>query len=256
MELRNTVGILQPGYIPWLGFFEQMSRCDTFVFLDDVKYTERDWRNRNRIKTPDGVLWLTVPVVTKGLDGQKINEARIEKSKKWQLKHLKTIETFYRKANHFEVYFEELKHFFKRDYEFLCPFVVDLTFWITEKLGLDRKTVMSSELNVGCESKQDRLVNILKALDSNHFYEGKMGKGYIDTGLFVANGITVEFQDYDHPFYNQLWQEKLGYVSHLSILDLLFNHGPESLNILTGKISIRNENGTSVRHADEFRCSG
>ena len=253
MCVRNRAAILQPGYIPWLGFFEQMYRCETFVFLNDVKYTEHDWRNRNRIKTSAGVLWLTVPVVTKGLEGQKINEARIDNTQKWQMKHIKTFETYYGRAGYFNMYFEDLKYFFTQNYTHLCPLVVDIALWINEKLGLRRRTLFSSDLGVKYDLKQDRLVYLLQSLGSNSFYEGQSGKNYIDSGLFARNGIAVEFQDYEHPFYNQLWSKEIGYVSHLSTMDLLFNHGPESLGILTGETIIRNDNGISVHHADEFR---
>jgi len=252
MDIRNKAAILQAGYIPWLGFFEQMYRCDIFVFLDDVKYTKLDWRNRNRIKSPTGIHWLTIPVLTKGLDGQKICEAKIDNSKKWQLKHMRILENCYRRSKHFNTYFEDIKYFFTRAYSYLSPFTVDLTLWINEKLGLHRKILSSSDLNVEYNSKQDRLLNLLQVLDSNYFYEGKSGEDYIDTELFDQNGITVEFQDYDHPFYNQVWEKEWGFVSHLSVLDLLFNHGPESLDILTKKTVIWNTSGLSIRRADEI----
>lgn len=246
----KNIAILQPGYLPWLGFFEQLYRCDVFVFLDDVKYTKLDWRNRNRIKTPEGAIWLTVPVFMKGSEEQKIYEAKIDNTKKWQVQHWRTIEVYYSKAKYFGMYFEEFKSFYKKKYKFISELDVDLILWINEKIGLNRKVYFSSQLNITITDKQDRLIEICKNFGSTHFYDGKAAQNFIDTDYFLNQGITVEFQDYNHPYYNQLWVKEQGFISHVSIIDLLFNHGPESLDILSGNKVITQPDGVSIRSAN------
>jgi len=224
------VGILQPGYLPWLGFFEQMSRCDVFVYLDDVQYTKNDWRNRNRIKTKDGIQWLTVPVSYKF--GQKIRDVTINNTYPWKRKHIHALRMWYSKSKFFSVYSEEIEQILKREWTYLVDLDIEVTRWLIKKLGITTKTVLSSGLSTTTNDKQYRLVEICKALDCDYFYEGKSGQNYINTEFFKANGITIEFQDYQHPQYPQLWGE---FVPYLSAIDLLFNVGPESPDYIIGK---------------------
>ena len=249
------VGILQPGYIPWLGFFEQVSRCDVFVYLDDVQYIKNDWRNRNRIKTKDGIQWLTVPVSYKF--GQKINEVRINKSYQWSKKHINALKTWYGKSKFFEVYDEEIERILRKEWTYLVDLDIEFTGWFVEKLGIRAKTVLSSEISVkNIKDKQQRLIEICKTLGCNYFYEGCSGQNYVDTELFSASGITVEFQDFHHPYYNQLWQEEQGFISHLSIVDLLFNYGNESLAIITGEKVIACPGNVEIKNANEDSVTG
>ena len=247
----STIVILQPSYLPWLGYFEQISRCDVFVYLDDVQYTKNDWRNRNRIKKKDGAQWLTVPVSFQF--GQKINETCIDKSKPWQKKHLQALKTWYGKSKFFPAYFEELQSILHENWSYLVDLDVALTQWVMEKLRLQPKIIFSSQLSIRSSDSQLRLIEICKNMNRTFFYEGKSGQDYIDTELFKNNGIHIAFQDYKHPYYNQLWIKEQGFISHLSIIDLLFNHGPESLAILTGKKIIQGQENITVRHADEVK---
>ncbi len=254
LEIKNRefsekrIGILQPAYLPWLGFFEQMSRCDIFVFLDDVQYTKNDWRNRNRVKTKEGLQWLTVPIIYKS--GQKIKDVRIHNSFPWFKKHLQAMKTWYSKSKFFKNYVEELDDLLKRRWIFLVDLDIDLTQWTMKKLGLTPKLILSSELSINNRDKQLRLIEICNTLNCSYFYEGISGQNYIEVDLFKNHEITVEFQDYHHPYHNQLWLKEQGFISHLSIIDLLFNHGPESLSILTGQQVIPKSEGTEIRHAD------
>ncbi|MGE5893560.1 MAG: WbqC family protein [bacterium] len=246
----KRIAILQPGYLPWLGFFEQMYRSDVFVYLDDVQYTKNDWRNRNRIKTQTGVQWLTVPVSFRF--GQEIREAKIDNSNLWSKKHLQSLKTWYGKSSFFKKYIEELDGLFRQRWDYLIDLDIQLVKWLMDKLGLTTKTVLSSEIPVQTEDRQLRLIEICKTLESHYLYEGKSGQSYIDIHLFEAQGVTVEFQNYPHPYYHQLWLKEQGFISHLSILDLLFNHGPDSLLILTGQKIMPPPEGMRIRHADEL----
>lgn len=243
----GRIGILQPSYLPWLGFFEQMSRCDTFVFLDDVQYTKNDWRNRNRIKTKEGVQWLSVPVSFQF--GQKIKDIRIIQSDPWQKKHLQALKTWYGKSRFFDIYFEEIEHIVRRNWLYLIDLDIELTHWIMRKIKLKPKMIFSSQLLTQTEDRQLRLIEICKKLNCNFFYEGQSGRNYIDTALFTVHGITIEFQNYIHPYYNQLWQKEQGFISHLSIIDLFLNHGPDSLDILKGQTTITKPENIQFRNA-------
>jgi hypothetical protein len=244
----KKVAIIQPAYLPWLGFFEQMCVCDVFVYLDDIQYTKNDWRNRNRIKTKSGFQWLTIPVSYKF--GQKINEVKINNSYQWYKKHFNALKTWYGKSPFFHIYSEELKEILYRERIYLVELDLVLIQWLAEKIGFNPQTVLSSGLSVDSEDRQYRLIDICKTLESDFFYEGESGQNYIDTGLFRSHGITVNFQKYRHPYYNQLWLGDQGFISHLSIVDLLFNHGADSLPILLGDKVIQRPAGISVRHAD------
>ena len=224
----RTVGILQPGYLPWLGFFEQVHRCDVFVLYDDVQFEKGSWRNRNRIKTPNGPQWLTVPVLVKGQGFPLIKDVVINSSVPWQKKHIKAITQNYSKAPFFSDYAEGLFQILDRSWKSLIDLDLELIYWLVEQLGISTTMVLASGLGVPGSNVQ-RLINMIQSLGGNHFYEGSAGKNYIDVRLFEEAGISATFQEYDHPGYPQLHGD---FISHLSVIDLLFNCGPESLDIL------------------------
>ncbi len=233
------IGILQPGYLPWLGFFEQIYRCDVFVLYDDVQYDKEGWRNRNRIKTVNGVQWLTVPVLVRFSDRPLITDIRINNEVNWRKKHLSSIKQSYGKAPFFKDYNGVFEEAYSRDWDFL----IDLDLWLIMKLaeclGIGEKKILrSSDLPVQGE-RIERLIHLCKHFGADTFYEGAAGRNYIDRGAFLKQGVRVEFQDYDHPVYCQLYGE---FVSHLSVIDLLFNHGRESLSILTNQNKGRSTN--------------
>lgn len=230
----NIVGILQPGYLPWLGFFEQVYRCDVFVIYDDVQFDKGGWRNRNRIKTPGGPQWLTVPVLTKGKKFPLIKDVQINGSIPWQKKHIKSIKQNYSKAPFFDDYGLELIRIIDRPWKYLLDLDMELIYWLLNVLGIKTEMVLSSELQV--EGKRvDRLIGIIKKVGGRVFYEGAAGKSYINTDLFEQEGISVVFQDYKHPVYPQLYGD---FVSHLSVIDLLFNCGPGSLDIIINQAEV------------------
>ena len=131
-----TIGILQPGYMPWLGFFEQMIKTDVFILYNDVQFDKHSWRNRNRIKGPNGIQWLTVPVLTKG-GPYKINEIKINNNTQWVHKHLQSLITCYKKAKYFSPYFEEIKTILtSHKWEFLAELDVAIIKMISEWLEI------------------------------------------------------------------------------------------------------------------------
>jgi len=227
-----TVGILQPGYLPWLGFFEQMYKSDVFIIYDDVQYDKQGWRNRNRIKTVNDVQWLTVPVVVNFKESPLINEVRIDDKINWRKKHLLSIKQNYSKSPCYREYIGIFEDAYSREWEYLVDIDMFFIVKLAECLGMsNKKIVRSSTLNVNGD-RIERLINICKIFKADTFYEGAAGRDYIDESYFAEHGIKVEYQDYKHPAYNQLYGN---FIPCLSMIDLLFNHGKESLSILVNK---------------------
>lgn len=227
--MSTVIGILQPSYLPWLGYFEQIHRADVFVLYDDVQFEKGSWRNRNRIKTPQGPLWLTVPVLTKGQNFPLISQVCVNNDEPWQKKHLRTLEQYYAKASYFRQYAPGLFELINRPCEGLCELNIAIIRHLCAALGIGTPFVLASELGVP-GSGAPRLVEIMHRLGGTVFYEGAAGRNYIDESLFTAHGMQVQFQDYVHPVYAQLHGD---FIPYLSVVDLLFNHGPASLDIMT-----------------------
>lgn len=232
-----------------------MHRADIFVILDDVQYTYRDWRNRNRIKTPDSVIWLTVPVKAGTACGKLIKDVRIENSRHWQKKHLKSIECFYRKGVYSGEIMEILNGLYNRNHHFLIDIDMEFILKAKEYLSIGSKLVFSSE--IPCSGKKDdKILSICKYLGAGRYLTGNAARNYLRESIFAKEGIEVAWHNYRHPYYRQFWTKETGFISHLSVIDLLFNHGKESLDILTGKRSIARPEGIMVRHADEVQALG
>ncbi len=255
--------ILQPGYLPWLGFFEQYIFSEAFVFLDDVQYTKQDWRNRNRVRTnaSNGWTWLTVPV-KKNISNIKINEVKIDHSQNWIKKHLDIISNNYRKTRYFCEIYPVIKETLETKHVYIADLSIDLILRLAAYLNLNRKIFRSSELNIQEQDKNLRLISICSETGITYFYDGEKAGDFLDIPLFSQHGIKVEFQRYDHPVYDQHHQPFVShpgagayeqhhqpFVSHLSIADLLFNHGKESIDIIIRNPEIRTfltEKGTEA----------
>ena len=226
--MPQTIGILQPSYLPWLGFFEQIDQVDIFVLYDDVQFEKGSWRNRNRIKGHDEAIWLTVPVLTKGLGTQLIQDVRIQGNTAWQKKHIKTMTQYYSKAPFFTHYSVSLFDCIDREWSSLVELNVTLIKWLCEELGIQTELIVSSDLKISGK-KSEKIIKTIKSLGGSVFYEGASGRNYIERSEFDRYGITIQYQDYIHPMY---FQGKGEFVPYLSIIDLLFNCGSESLDIL------------------------
>lgn len=228
-----NVVILQPSYIPWRGFFDQVRRADLFVFYDDVQYDKRGWRNRNQIKTPNGKKWLTIPVHSRGaqIDRIPINQIRISWDTDWSKDHFLTLQHNYRKTPHFERYRLLLEDFYQRRDEFLADFTIDFTIALARELGISHTCFMrSSDLAVTGE-KTDRLISILEKVNATHYISGPSARDYIELEKFTQAGITLEYMEYNYPEYPQLY---LPYEPFVSILDLLFMTGQDALGYIVG----------------------
>ncbi len=218
------VTIHQPQYLPWLGYFDKIIKADAFCYLDNVQYKKNEWQNRNRIKTVQGRQWLTVPVSYRF--PQKINEVKINNTVNWKRKHLQAMITNYSKAPFFLEYIGFFEEVYAKDWELISELNVYLTDRMREMLNIQEKqTVLASTLSLG-DDPTDRLIDICKALGGDTYLSGQDGAKYMNLERFKANGIEVIVQNFIHPEYPQLFGD---FVSHLSIVDLLFNCGPETL---------------------------
>lgn len=227
----NTLVILQPSYLPWLGYFDQIARADTFVFYDDVQYTRRDWRNRNKIKNSSSQeQLLTIPVETKGRYNAPINEIPIKENTPWREEHLKAIQFNYSKSPHFKKYFPILQEIISTPSSNLADYTIKTTIALTELLGIETKFLRSSEIDITYSDPTDHLIQICKKLEATNYLTGAAAQNYLDESAFSKHCVTLEYQNYDHPQYTQLWPE---FISHLSIVDLILNEGPNSLKILS-----------------------
>jgi hypothetical protein len=220
--------IFQPSYIPWRGFFDQVALADVFVFFDDVQYDKHGWRNRNRIKTHQGPIWLTIPVFNKGAVSQHIliNQVEINNRQPWYEKHLHTLQQAYSKAPYFNRYVDLLERFYTNPPPMLADFNIDLSIALARELGIQHtRFLRSSELKVGGQ-KTDRLIGILEKLGADHYITGPSAREYIEPEKFAAAGIQLTYMQYNYPEYPQLYPP---YDPQLSILDLLFMTGPEAM---------------------------
>ena len=222
------VAILQPSYLPWLGFFDQMNRSDQFVLYDDVQFTRRDWRNRNRIRVREGSAWLTVPVIQKNKYEQNLLETKIDNSTLWKRKHLETIRLHYSKTPYFELHFPWFEQIYSNEWEFLLDLSLETITYLKGQLQIDTPLLRSSELKTPGK-KGERLIAICKQLGATHYLSGDSAKDYISNEEFSGQGIDLEYQEYQHPQYPQRYK---GFVPFLSVIDLLFNCGEKSLDVL------------------------
>jgi WbqC-like protein len=226
------VVILQPSYIPWRGYFDQIFRADLFVFYDDVQYDKRGWRNRNQIKIPKGKQWLTIPVNSRGAQTENIpiNQIRIAWDNPWSQNHLKALQHSYSKAPYFGQYVSLLEKCYQRRDEFLADFTIDFTIALAHELGNNHTRFMRSSEHAGIDGqKTDRLVQILQSVGATHYISGPSARDYIEQEKFASAGITLEYMEYNYPEYPQLYPPFDPYVS---ILDLLLMTGPEAPNYI------------------------
>jgi hypothetical protein len=223
--MGKKVAVVQSNYIPWKGYFDLIHAVDEFVLFDDVQYTRRDWRNRNRIKTPEGTRWLTVPVLTKGNYLAPIKDITVSEPR-WGEQHWKSLSAAYGRAPHFKRYADlfaglylalgdsTLSSVNRRFIEAICGL-----------LGIRTRISWSMDYEVG-EGKNERLIALCRQAGADVYVSGPSARAYLDEALFQRQGIRVEFFDYDgYPEYPQLHPP---FEHNVSVLDLLFHVGPEA----------------------------
>jgi hypothetical protein len=216
---------VQSNYIPWKGYFDLIHSVDEFILYDDMQYTKRDWRNRNYIKTPRGIEWLTIPVEVSGKYLQKIRETRVS-DPDWAKDHWATLVQNYRRAPHFAAYRERLEALYLGYAE---PLLSRINFRFIEAVCemLDIRTKISWSMDYElADGKTERLVGLCKSVGATHYLSGPAARDYMDESLFAREGITVSYIDYSgYPLYPQLHGE---FQHTVTILDLILNTGPDA----------------------------
>ncbi|MFA5369928.1 MAG: WbqC family protein, partial [Candidatus Omnitrophota bacterium] len=188
----------QPVYLPWLGLFHKIALCDAFCYFDDVQYLKKDWNNRNMIKTPNGVIWLTVPVLTKGHRGKPICRIEINNSVNWRKKHWQSIQLAYKKAPFFKRYIDFFEDIYAREWTYLSELNETMLKYLLKELAIDIRYFKASE--IGFEgSKSELVLDMCVKLNAKTYVFGALGKEYADIPSFKRHGIDVYFQDYSHP---------------------------------------------------------
>jgi hypothetical protein len=228
MNSLKIITAHQPAYLPWLGFFHKVAIADAFVILDNVQFEKNSFTNRNKIKTPNGDIWLTVPVLLSGHTQKNISNIEIDNNHDWRRKHWKSIYLNYKKTPYFCKYSTFFENLYKRKWEKISELTENTMNFFFEEMGIKTKVFKQSELEI-YSKKHELLLSLCKQFNARLFIFGKHGKDYADIDIFRKNNIEVYFQEYTHPDYPQLYGT---FIPYMSIVDLLFNCGPSSYEIL------------------------
>ena len=223
--MSKTVAILQSNYIPWKGYFDMINLVDEFILFDDMQYTRRDWRNRNRIKTPQGPAWLTIPVEVKGRYFQAIKDTVVS-DPAWAATHWKSLVHNYSRAPFFRQFSETIEELYisctetslsRINHRFLTA--------ICGLLGIETSITWSMDYRLA-EGKTERLVDLCVQAKATSYLSGPAARDYIDPALFERAGIELQYADYSgYPEYPQLFPP---FEHSVTVLDLLFNTGPDA----------------------------
>lgn len=217
------VSIHQPNYLPYLGFFDKMKRCDVFVIYDDAQFNKHDFQHRNKIRMHNGWKWLTVPVAKEEIQIKEIKIINDTQKNKphWSDVHFREIRANYAKTDYFSIYENEIKKIYERKYEKLIDLNINLIKFLMNAFNIDVKIVYSSNFGIKTRSSQKNL-DIVHVLGGDVYLSGPAGRDYLDVSLFEDSGIDVEFQDFKHPVYKQRYD---GFIPNVSAIDALFNVG-------------------------------
>jgi hypothetical protein len=226
----KKVAIVQSNYIPWKGYFDLIRNVDEFILFDDMQYTRRDWRNRNQIKCPNGVAWLTIPVESKGRYYQRICDTSVS-SRLWANDHWRTIATFYARAPFFKTYRDEFEELYRAtELKYLSDINHRFLTALCRILGIKTRITWSSDYTL-VEGKTERLVSLCKHAGATHYLSGPSAKQYIDPSVFASERVQLEYLDYSgYPEYHQLYPP---FRHDVSVIDLVLNEGPAAGAFLT-----------------------
>jgi hypothetical protein len=223
-----NIAIMQPTYLPWIGYFELMVQSRAFVFFDDVQFAKKSWQHRNRIKGSSGEIMLSVPVLTSGHRFQQIKDAELDSRQPWATKHLRSIEINYAKAPFAEQYLPALRQIYLQPWKKLSELNVALIDFLRQSFGIETRLCLASSFPCRAE-RNEHIIDLCRAVGGDVLYDASGAAEVIDAGMMEKAGIRVVFQQYQHPVYRQ---QHGPFLSHLSAIDLLLNEGPRSLEIM------------------------
>jgi len=221
--------INQPAYLPWLGYFQRIAVSDVHVVLDHVQFEKNSFTNRNKVRTSNGWNWLTVPVWTKGHFGDSaINRLAIDNSGLWAKKHWATLRQSYARAPYFRKYEDFFEQVYGSPWDGLADLCGALTTYLLDAFGITTQLVFSSELDPQ-GTKDELVLDLCQKVGADQYLSGALGRNYLRESLFEEAGISVSYQDYFHPTYPQVYSP---FEPYMAAIDLLFNCGPRSLELL------------------------
>ncbi len=217
--------IMQPTYLPWIGYLAMIDRVDSFVFLDNVAFNDRSWQQRNYIRAGGDKLMLTVPVLKKGRRGQLIRDVALTPDGAFPEGHIRSIEMAYAKAPFYDACAPALFEIMRRERGRLCELTIAIVRWLMDAFGIATPTLRASAMDVD-GAKAGLLVDICRAIGADRYLSAPGSREYIeDSDVFAEADIAVAYHDYEHPEYSQAGR---GFVPYLGSIDLLFNEGGEA----------------------------
>jgi len=230
------IAIHQPNFIPWIGYFSKIEASDIFVILDDAEYSKGSLINRNKIKINNSAHWLTVPIenVKNNIEeSKKIYEIKIDNKQNWKKKHISTLKQYYSKSPNYIDIIKMIEEVYSKDFEYLYEFNIQLINHICVKLGIQKKMIFSSSLNINSKSTE-RIIEIIKKIGGNIYLSGHGAKSYQNESMFVKNNIELYYIDIEQVTYPQ---QGSGFISSLSVIDYLFNVEKPNKEILIYKLT-------------------
>ncbi len=225
----TSVAIMQPTYLPWIGYFGLMDAVDVFVILDIVQFDRRSWQQRNRIKTATGSMWLTVPVISKGQRSQSILETKIDTNQKFPLSHCRSISQNYSKSSNFKEYWPDIENIINSKHDYLSHLTVSLISLIKNRLAISTELILASNLSVS-GNKDVLLLNICEEVGAKVYISPPGSESYLGSeNCFDGSEVSLKYFSFEHPEYRQLFES---FMPYMSIIDLLFNTGKASVEVI------------------------
>lgn len=233
--MMKTVTMHQPNYLPWLGFFSKIKHADCFVIYDIVEYPDASVINRNKIRIPDGWLYLTVPIGRKR-HGARICDVKLPGDNKWKETHWNIIKHNYTKAEFFNLYQDFFEKLYREDFEYLARLNEEIILYLFKCFKINVEVIKASELNISPElRKTDLMIAVLKSVGAEIYLSGPTGRDYLELEKFVQNNIELKFFNFQHPVYQQRYP---GFEPAMSAIDLLFNVGAPASDIIKASGSV------------------
>jgi len=214
------VSIHQPAYLPWLGYFNRIKKSDIFVFLDNVQFEKNSFINRNKVKTANGPVWLTVPVKLKRHTQSTIKDTLVDSSTDWREKHLKTIYYAYKKAPRFKEKYGKLEMLYSMPFATVSSLCYHHLLWWLGELGILTRVCRVSDISIPLGKKSDLVLDICKYLGADYYLSGPMGRDYLNEGKFSDSKIKVIYHEFKHPIYPQLWGD---FMPNMGVIDWWMN---------------------------------
>lgn len=223
------VSINQPAYLPWLGYFDRIAKSDLHIVLDHVQFEKNSVTNRNKVRTATGWSWLSAPVLTKGRFGELvIDRIEIDRTSNWKKKHFMALQMNYSRSAYYYRHSDYFEKFYLQDWIHLAPMLQESTRYLLQELGIRTQQLKSSELSPKSK-KADLILELCIKVGATTYLSGPFGREYLNGGAFEKAGIELKYHDYVHPTYDQCYG---GFEPYMSVVDLLFNYGDKSLEIL------------------------